>query len=197
MNIHKKESSSHLILVANPNPNSLTVQAATHTLNVLSKKHIIATYIHLDAIAYNPVLSYEEISRRASFDDTTNTLQGLISKVTTLGLFFPDWWGFPPAILVGCLQRIFIPGVAFVHEGEDFMPKKLIPFLSGLRVVLSVSSDEQDIVRVEHTCQLMCHRLFMPSGITHITYSILPNTRNTTTHQKNLWFQNNAKLLLQ
>ncbi len=133
-----------LLVAANPNPQSLTVSAAEKTRQALEQAKRPHTFVHLDECSFSPLLTAEEIHRRFSFDKETLRFQKELQETCLLGLFYPDWFGLPPALLVGWLQRVFAPGIAFEYEGEEFMKKKKKPLLSRLKVFLAISTDESE-----------------------------------------------------
>lgn len=186
---------SCLLIASNPNPNSLTVHAANCACDALLQSQIDAELIHLDTLFFNPILSQEDIERRYSFDEQVIHFQKLIQTKKVLGLFFPSWWGLPPALLVGWIQRVFIPGFAFAYTGGEFMAKEKEGLLSHLQICLVVSSDEKDVDMTMMGIHALTQHLFSPSGVTQVKHSILCDTRNTSIRQKNEWFSHNSKLL--
>ncbi len=46
----------------------------------------------------------------------------------------PDWWGLPPAILKGWVDRVLLPGVGYAYE-EGLAPIALLGHLKGAVVV--------------------------------------------------------------
>lgn len=187
---------SCLIIATNPNPDSLTICAAKKSYAALIQKNIPCDFHHLDTMNFSPILSQEEIARRYSFDDMTLQFQRQLSLASVLGIFFPDWWGYPPALLVGWIQRIFVPGIAFDYTGKDFLPKHHTPKLDTLKVLIAVSSDESSLQDIQVSCDILKKRVFEKCGIRTIYYSILNNTKYANTHEKNIWLDNNIKQLV-
>lgn len=188
-------NATHLIIACNPNVDSLTIRAAHYACEFLEKNRIQYLYHHLDIMQYDPLLTPEEIQRRASFDETTLYFQKLLSHITTLGLFFPDWCGLPPALLVGWLQRVFAPSTAFVFEEGEFGEQHSTPLLTHIRVVLAITSDEVNNAKLHHTCNLLEVRVFAIAGINRVQTSLLANTHNSIHATRNQWLKNTATIL--
>ncbi|GGT14283.1 NAD(P)H-dependent oxidoreductase [Streptomyces chromofuscus] len=49
----------------------------------------------------------------------------------------PNWWGMPPAVLVGWVQRVFVPGVAYKLGSAEGEPAGLLR--AGRALVLNTS----------------------------------------------------------
>ncbi|WP_030715886.1 NAD(P)H-dependent oxidoreductase [Streptomyces sp. NRRL F-2580] len=54
----------------------------------------------------------------------------------------PNWWGMPPAVLAGWVQRVFVPGVAYKLGTADGEPAGLLK--AGRALVLNTSDTPAD-----------------------------------------------------
>ncbi|MEU3554209.1 NAD(P)H-dependent oxidoreductase [Streptomyces fragilis] len=80
----------------------------------------------LCAEGFPAVLSAQETEtvRIGAADDGDEQVALHRAEVATLDvlvLVHPNWWGMPPAVLTGWVQRVFVPGVAYklgTAEGE-------------------------------------------------------------------------------
>lgn len=59
----------------------------------------------------------------------------------------PNWWGKPPAILAGWMDRVLVPGVAYRLETADGCPEALLHLRSA--VVFNTSDTEAERERLE------------------------------------------------
>ena len=91
--------------------------------------------------SFPPVLPSEEISRGGTADAQVLKHQNLLKKADRIMFFYPDWWGMPPAILKGWLDRVLSSETAYRWEGEDFLEKTWEPLLKGKKVLLFISAD--------------------------------------------------------
>lgn len=101
-------------------------------------------FIDLYAEAYNPVLSEDEIPRKFSFDETTLRYQQLVKDAGRVVIIHPDWWGGPPAILKGFLDRVFRPGVAYGFREADFKNADSPGLFSDKRFDVCITTDVQN-----------------------------------------------------
>ena len=179
-----------LIVSVNPNSHSLTVKTAQLCYDTLQQHSKKATYLYLDKIEFNPLITQEEIQRRITFDVIVLEHQKLLRSASTLVLFFPDWFGFPPALLVGWLQRVFAPGIAFEYVGQEFETKKKKGLLDNLTVILAISTDEaKESDGVTYSTLLLQKRIFSYCSITNIQSIVLYDTHNITQKQRKAWIE--------
>ncbi|MEV5505569.1 NAD(P)H-dependent oxidoreductase [Streptomyces orinoci] len=67
------------------------------------------------------------------------------SEVATLDamvLVHPNWWGMPPAVLTGWVQRVLAPGIAYKLGTADGEPAGLLK--AGRALVLNTSDTPAD-----------------------------------------------------
>jgi putative NADPH-quinone reductase len=63
--------------------------------------------------------------------------QKLLKGADHVAWFYPNWWGGPPALVKGFIDRALLPGFAFRHKKRGF-PEKL---LSGKTTELTITMD--------------------------------------------------------
>ena len=60
-----------------------------------------------------------------------------VGTLDALVFVHPNWWGMPPAVLTGWVQRVFVPGVAYKLGTADGEPVGLLR--AGRALVLNTS----------------------------------------------------------
>jgi len=124
-----------LLVCAHPRSDSFNagiVAAITKRLGHLG----VATIIHdLYKDDFSPVLSAEEslLARgggaRPAVDDLIRRCQQDLVTTDLLVVVHPNWWGMPPAQLVGWVDRVLAPDVAYKLEaGAVSEPRPLLGF---------------------------------------------------------------------
>jgi NAD(P)H dehydrogenase (quinone) len=68
---------------------------------------------------FNPIASNQEIRKGASLERVIEEHCNEISKVEGIIIIHPNWWGQPPAILKGWVDRVLRAGVAYEFKEED------------------------------------------------------------------------------
>lgn len=130
-----------LLILGHPDKGSLNSRIAQEAAETLeSAGHDVAFHDLYDE-GFDPVLPLEDLRRRASFAPLPSRYAEELVDAGGLLVVHPDWWGLPPAIVKGWVDRIFLPGVAFSYEeayGEGMEP---FPLLRGLQAAVVVTRD--------------------------------------------------------
>jgi putative NADPH-quinone reductase len=117
------------LILANPRSGSFNhaiAEVARKTLQ--SCGHQVAFHdLYLER--FDPILRYEEIPKSAAVDIAVQKHCEEIASAEGIIVVHPNWWGMPPAILKGWVDRIIRPGVAYEFlEGDsgDGVPHGLL-----------------------------------------------------------------------
>jgi putative NADPH-quinone reductase len=133
-----------LLIVCHPEPTSFTHAAASAAREVLEGLGHSVILHDLYAEGFDPVLSAAELARRYSLDGTVQAYSRELEECAGLLVFHPDWWGQPPAMLKGWVDRVLRPGLAYEFEGGEFERKSRVPLLAGKRGLVFCPSDSED-----------------------------------------------------
>ncbi len=76
-------------------------------------------YHDLYAEGFDPVATYEEIPKGAPLDPAIQRYCEEIAEADGIVIVHPNWWGQPPAILKGWVDRVIRVGVAYEFEEGD------------------------------------------------------------------------------
>jgi putative NADPH-quinone reductase len=69
---------------------------------------------------FNPVITADEITSGADIPNDIKLHCNEIANADGIIIVHPNWWGQPPAILKGWVDRVIRPGVAYRFlEGDD------------------------------------------------------------------------------
>jgi len=69
---------------------------------------------------FDPILSGIEIPKNGTVDPVIQTYCNELTESDGIVIVHPNWWGQPPAILKGWIDRVIRPGVAYEFaEGDD------------------------------------------------------------------------------
>ncbi|MFI5530002.1 NAD(P)H-dependent oxidoreductase [Kitasatospora sp. NPDC051853] len=100
----------------------------------------------LCAEGFAPVLTAEETETVAAAGESLDPQLALhraeVATLDALVLIHPNWWGMPPAVLAGWVQRVLVPGVAYKLGTADGEPAGLLR--AGRALVLNTSDTPED-----------------------------------------------------
>jgi NAD(P)H dehydrogenase (quinone) len=113
-----------LTVIASPNTGSFCHAMAQAAHAVLTERHHEVTVHDLYAEGFNPVQPTGELQNTASTDPLVEQHCAELAKADLVLVFHPNWWGQPPAILKGWIDRVFRLDTAYGYppgvppEGE-------------------------------------------------------------------------------
>ena len=101
------------VIVAHPNRASFNHAIATTCWRVLTDNgHEVITH-DLYEEHFNPMLPYGEFPKDAVLPADIKRHCDEVSQADGIVIIHPNWWGQPPAILKGWVDRVIRPGVAY------------------------------------------------------------------------------------
>ncbi len=107
------------LILAHPRPGSFNhAIAATAARALRNAGHTVSVH-DLYEEAFDPLLPSEEIARDVSLPDDIARHCAEIAATDGIIIVHPDWWGMPPAILKGWIDRVLRPGVAYRFAETD------------------------------------------------------------------------------
>lgn len=107
------------VILAHPNKKSFNHAIAETAVEAL-KQNGHEVYFHdLYEEKFNPILSIEEIPKDSSLPLEIEKHCKEISGAEGIIITHPNWWGQPPAILKGWVDRVIRPGVAYEFLEND------------------------------------------------------------------------------
>ncbi|EGJ50311.1 NAD(P)H-dependent oxidoreductase [Desulfocurvibacter africanus] len=117
------------IILAHPNPGSLNhgiAQTAAETLRGMGHEVRLRD---LYAEGFDPLLPAGEIPREAALPTLVDEHCREIVEADGIVVVHPNWWGMPPAILTGWVDRVIRPGVCYEFvegDGGEGVPRGLL-----------------------------------------------------------------------
>jgi NAD(P)H dehydrogenase (quinone) len=108
-----------LVILAHPNKTSFNHAIAKTAVARLQENGHEVTFHDLYEEQFDPILPDEEIPKDGVITSDVEKHCQELSSADGIVIVHPNWWGQPPAILKGWVDRIFRPGVAYEFEEED------------------------------------------------------------------------------
>lgn len=131
------------VILAHPDPDSFNHAIAQTVMVQLSRNGHRILFHDLYAEGFNPVLPAEEIAYDAPLPQTIADHCTEIATADGIIVIHPNWWGQPPAILKGWIDRVIRPGVAYEFlegDGGEGVPHGLLKAQAA--VVFNTSNTE-------------------------------------------------------
>lgn len=136
------------VILANPNPLSFCHAIAETVLASLRKNEHIICFHDLYAEQFQPILYQEEIPKKATLTDTTLIKHCKeIADADGIIIIHPNWWGMPPAVLTGWVDRVLRAGVAYEFvdgDNGEGVPIGLLKAKSAIVFNTSNTSEERE-----------------------------------------------------
>jgi len=107
------------VILAHPHQGSFNHAIAKTVIETLKENGHIVRFHDLYEERFDPLLPFEEIPRDADLDPVVAGHCTEIAQAGGIVIIHPNWWGQPPAILKGWIDRVIRPGTAYCFiEGD-------------------------------------------------------------------------------
>jgi putative NADPH-quinone reductase len=117
------------VVLAHPTEGSFNHAIASRAVKVLKRKGHEVCFHDLYQEHFDPVLTGVEIPKGTLLPPAIQRHCAEIAEADGIIVVHPNWWGQPPAILKGWIDRVIRPGVAYEFlEGDkgEGIPKGLL-----------------------------------------------------------------------
>ena len=109
-----------LVILAHPDPGSFNHAIARAAVETLQANGHEMIYHDLYREQFDPFLWADEIPMDAALDSTIARCCEELATAEGIVVVHPNWWGQPPAVMKGWIDRVFRPGVAYEFlEGDS------------------------------------------------------------------------------
>jgi putative NADPH-quinone reductase len=132
-----------LLIVAHPNKASFNHAIAMTCSQVLADHGHEVIFHDLYEEHFSPMVSSGELARDAGLPAEIKRHCDEVSQADGIIIVHPNWWGQPPAILKGWVDRVLRPGVAYEFlEGDkgEGVPRGLLK--ASCAIVFNTSNTE-------------------------------------------------------
>lgn len=131
-----------LIVVAHPDPASLTHALAHALRRTWEASGCAVEFRDLHAEGFDPVLSVEEARGEPTTDPLARAHVEALKGADLLGVVHPNYWGAPPAMMKGWIDRAFAPDAAYGSAKGEQGPEGLLRVRAA--VVLNTGNTPAD-----------------------------------------------------
>jgi len=137
-----------LVIVAHPDPDSFNHAIALVVCKSLRAGGHNILFHDLYAEGFDPILTKEEIPGDGFIPDTIAGHCAELRSADGIVIIHPNWWGQPPALLKGWIDRVIRPGIAYRFvEGDsgEGIPIGLLQARATVVFNTSNTPDEREV----------------------------------------------------
>ncbi|OPY88844.1 MAG: hypothetical protein A4E71_00174 [Smithella sp. PtaU1.Bin162] len=135
------------VILAHPDPQSFNAAIARTAVQAIKANGHSVFFHDLYREKFDPLLHQDEIPEDAPLAAEIKTHCAEIAAADGIIIVHPNWWGEPPAILKGWVDRVIRPGVAYKFlEGDkgEGIPQGLLKAKAALVFNTSNTQTERE-----------------------------------------------------
>jgi putative NADPH-quinone reductase len=182
------------VYLAHPRPDSFNRALFDAVVDELHRQrsHVVAHDLYAEG--FDPALSVAEIGTVTESlmadDEQVARHRAEVVDMDALVFIHPNWWGMPPAILTGWVQRVLTPGVAYKLGTAAGRPAGLLKASRAL--VLNTSDTPADRERNEFgdPLQRIWAACVLPYiGVTDVRRVVFRTVTDSTHEERTTWLR--------
>jgi len=175
------------LILANPNPQSFGHQISKTCLNSIKTDQHQLWFHDLYQEQFDPILPSSEIdSPNQQIDPKILQYAQELTKTDLLIIIHPNWWGQPPAILKGWIDRSFRPQM--VYNFTEKGPQGLLEIKQVLIFTTQNTPLEIEIKELGNPLDLLWKKcIFNFCGVQNVTRKIFTPVDESKNQQRQEW----------
>ena len=135
------------VILGHPRKRSFNSAIAATVVDALGGKGHQVFFHDLYEENFGPLLPKNELLRHTELELKIEEHCAELSSAEGIVIVHPNWWGQPPAILKGWVDRVFRPGIAYeFREGDsgEGIPEGLLKAKIALVINTSNTSEQRE-----------------------------------------------------
>jgi putative NADPH-quinone reductase len=181
------------IILAHPNKGSFNHAIAYAAAEELRANNHEVSFHDLYEEKFDPILSSKEIASDGMVSEKVEEHCQEICEADGIIIVHPNWWGQPPAILKGWVDRVFRPGVAYnFHDGDngEGIPVGLLKAKVGIVFNTSNTLEERENNIFGDPLELIWKKcIFELCGVDIFYREMFRVVVTSTQEQREIWLQ--------
>lgn len=136
-----------LVILGHPDPESFNHAVASVVCESLRNNGHSIMFHDLYAEKFDPILTKEELPENGFIPDSISRHCTELHSADGIVIIHPNWWGQPPALLKGWIDRVIRPGVAYRFAegvGGEGIPEGLLKARAAVVFNTSNTPDERE-----------------------------------------------------
>jgi putative NADPH-quinone reductase len=186
-------------IIANPSPASLVHAFAAEARDVLRSQAFEFIEHDLYAEGFNPVQPTGELHNTVSNDPLVERHCADIVAADLILIFHPNWWGQPPAILKGWIDRVLRLGTAYGYPPgvpPEGVPVGLLRARHAVIVNTSNTPPQREAEAFGDPLDAIWRRCIFPlCGVNAVTRRMYGPVAGSTADQRTQWLTEMRQLI--
>lgn len=179
------------VILAHPDERSFNHAIAREAVKQLENNGHKVFFHDLHKEGFDPLLACEEIPKDALLPPQIKAHCEEIAEAEGIIVVHPNWWGQPPAILKGWVDRVIRPGIAYeFQEGDtgEGVPNGLLKAKTAIVFNTSNTDSERERLAFGDPLETIWKNcIFGLCGITHFYRRMFGIVVTSTEMQRNEW----------
>jgi NAD(P)H dehydrogenase (quinone) len=181
------------IILAHPDKSSLNHAIAGVAVEQLQRNGHRVAFHDLHAEGFDPALEAREIPRDGTVPPSIRKHCDEIMRADGIVIVHPNWWGQPPAVMKGWIDRVLRPGVAYGFvEGDsgEGVPVGLLKAKAALVFNTSNTPPERERQAFGDPLESTWKRcIFGLCGVTNVHRETFSVVVTSTPEQRQAWLE--------
>jgi len=188
-----------LVILGHPNTSSFNNAIANTVVNRLKVLAHTVVYHDLYNENFDAIVKSVELERKSELEILIQKHCNELQNADAIIIIHPNWWGQPPAILKGWIDRVIRPGVAYRFlEGDSGEGVPIGLLKAKFAIVINTSDTEEkrekDLFGYPlETIWKNC--IFNFCGVTNFHRKTFRAIVNSTLEQRQLWLNETKNLI--
>lgn len=186
-----------LVVLAHPDETSFNHAIADQAVETLKNNGHDVTYHDLFKESFDPNLPTAEIPRDADLPDIIATHCDEASNADGFIIVHPNWWGMPPAILTGWVDRVMRPGLAYEFVEGDSGEGVPVGLLKAEKAIVfntsNTSAEREDSVFGDPLERIWKDCIFDLCGVKNVSRRMFRIVVTSTLEERKRWLDEVAE----
>ena len=199
--IEEREKMIVSVILAHPNKQSFNHAIAATTTETLRQMGHDVNFHDLHEEKFDPILPFKEIPNDVHLPLEIEQHCQEISVADGIIIIHPNWWGQPPAILKGWVDRVIRPGVAYEFlEGDngEGIPNGLLKAKSALVFNTSNTDAEREQNLFDDPLETIWKNcIFDLCGVTNFYRKMFKVVIVSSAEQRKEWLEEVAETVME
>ncbi len=187
------------VILGHPTRGSFNHAIADTIVAALRENGHEVRFHDLYAERFDPILPQEEIPKHVHLNPLIKKHCDEISQADGIVVVHPNWWGQPPAIMKGWIDRVVRPGVAYVfREGDsgEGVPCGLLKAETALVFNTSNTTEERErMVFGDPLETIWKNCIFGLCGVTNVHRKVFSVVVTSTEMKREAWLKEVRELV--